>query len=272
MVELQMTDINNGVSHRIIQHDPATGIIDGVSRLVSDDPTTANTQVRLIKEVLFEGTEDPTSLETQRVTFEFEIPGSVWLSVGTSDVYLEVRLPPFFRETPFNDQVAIPGAILIQGVAVVEYTVKVTGLTQDNITEGEINSDFVEKYRNSFQFADVPNFNFSNGFLREQTRDPILGGILTTVWEEDFTGLGGSEFLPLVERWLRDGMQPFHTARFELDIEARSDLINVSDLIDELEVTGKRYVITGLAYNTKWAVAKLSLIEFVKDDDVKIVE
>ena len=157
------------------------------------------------------------------------------------------------------------------GIFIQEYTVRVTGLKQDNITEGEINSDFVEKYRNSFQFNDVPNFNFNNGYLRPQTLDPIKGGILTTIWEEDFTGLGGSDFLPLVERWLRDGMQAFHTARFELTVESRSDVIVVSDLIDELKVTNKRYVITGLSYNAKWAVMKLSLIEHVKDDDVNIV-
>ncbi len=108
--------------------------------------------------------------------------------------------------------------------------------------------------------------------MRPQTFDPIKGGVLTKIWEEDFTGLGTSEFLPLIDRWLLDAMQAFHTARFELNVEARSDIITVSDLIDELKVTGKRYVITGLAFNAKWAVTKLSLIEFVKDDDVKIVE
>jgi len=273
VLEVSWTDMDHDPPQEVyvIRHNILTNIEEGIWTGVTADPISE--YVRLVSEKLFDGTEDPTLLENQRQTFEFRIPGSLYLRVGPLDVYMQIRLLPGFMQTPFLDNVVLEGAQNVFSIHVVEFVVTAPDGIETNITEGTVNTDFVERYSNSFAFNDVPTYNFSNGFMRPSVPPqlPVQGGRLTSVWEEDYTGSGASEFLPLVDRFLRDSMQAFQVARFQLSIEARSEDINPYDLIDELTVTGKRYIIVGSKFNAKWGVIELSLIEFVKDDGVTIV-
>lgn len=205
--------------------------------------------------------EDASNYEERTADLGVNIPLADVLGTSYGDFDAYFRIAPFRKQDNYDNNDLDDSVLHFYNVPLTELGVSIVNADdQDNVTTGVINTDYTRTKKESFLFGDIENLNYKNGFLNSS-------GNRLTGWREQ----GETGYLPIVERYILDVFQTYNKARFSMSLEVKTtENINLYDLIEDDQITNKIYYISGLSYNAKAEVYRLTLNEFIKNDGVAI--
>ena len=219
-----------------------------------DDPfDVANAYARVFKAHVFANDNtDYNDLENRTANYEWTIPLEPVLGSGNREFQVGVKLVCFRYGVDAQDNSLKDSTVYGTPVVVRSFDVNVTNIEMDNVWEATIDTNFIERYSENFLFAELNTVNYANT-LRFSDGSRIFG------WaeEENLT----DPYQPLLQQQFKALYEQFQVPRFSVVTNTRQPFVQLTQLFQELETTGRVYYLTGVKSNARRAVTELSLVE-----------